>query len=163
MSKASEDQKLFKLILAAISAQDLQTEDYQVALSSLRDGNMVRILEQILAALSSPADQKIEKVNSKPADSKYKPVKSRQGDRVKDPDSLFEDVKRRKITRDRLESIIKSLDGQFLDANHANETMRNLISTFYQKASDRQWLLLTSIVNGNYEVDPYLDNMTKAQ
>lgn len=160
MSNAADDQKLFKLILAAIASETLSSEDYQVALSSLRDGKMIAIVEQILGALASPQtplSPRKEKGSDKASEKNQKSRK--HGSKFpKSPDDLVGDIKRRKINRERLESILASVDRQFLETVDPNETVRFVINRFKDRASDRQWQLLDSIVNGSYEVDPYLSN-----
>lgn len=159
MNNASEDQKLFKLILGALASEDLSREDYRAALESLRDGEMILVLDKLLTVLSKASTgpkQNKDRVTSRdiPRDKKG----SSRAESNKRPDELFDDVKRRKITRERLESMIASLDRQFLMDQDRPETMRGLISAFRRSASDRQWALLSSIVNGDYEVDPYFED-----
>lgn len=158
MSNATDEQKLFKLILGAIASDTLGREDYEVALENVRNGAMIAILEQILTALSAST-----KRNDQKSISRLKKTAERSQSRSgssKSSDQMFEDVKRRKITRDRLEVILNSLDSEFLKRVDPSDTMRSLVSKFSKNSSDRQWQLFDSIINGNYEVDPYLDSMS---
>jgi hypothetical protein len=156
MSNASEDQKLFKLILTAIASENLAADDYRVALDDLKDGRMIKIIEEVLSALASPAKE--SRAVSKTLAPKKQSAQKHGGQHAKSPDGLFNDIKRRKINRQRLEAIIDSLDRNFLQTIDGSETIRSVVERFRSQSSDRQWQLLDSIVNGNYEVDPYLMN-----
>lgn len=166
MSDSASDQKLFKLILNAIASDSLQPSDYKLALNSLKNGEMVAIIEQILGALAGPQRvDRDERIPRRSSEAKPKEKLSRsasKGRLVKTADQIFDDVKRRKVNRDRLVAILSSLDADTLRSLDTSDTMRNIIRQFEASASSRQWQLLDSIVNGAYESDPYLDTISNA-
>jgi hypothetical protein len=158
MSELPQQHKIFKAILRAIVADDFRPEDYHAALKQIRDGSLVALLEQIVGALVGPTD--MAKRGGAPADP-GKPPKRKDVPSAKSADELFHDVKRRKITRDQLETILRSIDSGFGSQIGSAETMRNLLKNYRSHATDREWKMLGSIVNGNFENDPYLASISE--
>ncbi|MGB3318555.1 MAG: hypothetical protein WA978_14385 [Sphingopyxis granuli] len=156
MTTQSKEHKLFKLFLRSIASDDLVPSDYQNALADLRNPKMMGLLEDVLAALAGEGGGDVgsspEKGKGNPKKQKQKPLSERSANQ------LVDDIKRRKITRDRLENILRSVDAEFAHRAHEFDTMRSLISSYRNHASDREWDILSDIVNGNYELDPYFNS-----
>jgi len=157
MSEMSQQHRVFKAILRAVVSDDFRLEDYQSALQKIRDGSLVALLDQIVGALAGPDE--VSKRAERPADP-GKPPKRKDGAALKSADELFDDVKRRKITREQLETILRSIDSGFGSQLGSAETMRNLLRNYRSHATDREWKMLGSIVNGNFENDPYLASIS---
>lgn len=163
MTTESQKHRIFKSFLRSIAADDLSLEDYRGALSDLRDPRMVGLLEELLAALSgdletSPAPSKVATRGNREREREVK--KEKKGRATRTADQLFDDIKRRKVTRDRLTSILSSVDSEFASEADSYDTMRSLVASYRRRATDRQWEILTAIVNGDYERDPYLNDMS---
>lgn len=160
MSGAPGQHRVFKAILRAIVSDEFSFEDYQAAVKKIRDGSLIVLLDQVLGALAnSPADsQSQSKASSISSD---KAQKRKEDGGIKSADDLFNDVKRRKITREQLEGTLRSIDSGFASRFRSADTMRTLLKLYREHATDREWKMLGSIVNGNYEMDPYLTSISE--
>lgn len=146
------DHKVLRLILAAIASDGLQPSDYRIALAGIRDGEAIKVIVSVLEALGGSDRQVSTSERPQGGSVAQKKLVSLQ---ERNPDTLFNDIKRRKITKDRLEEIIQSVNSAFPLSMHKDLTMRELVRAFFLSSSDRQWKILTSIINGQYESDPY--------
>lgn len=158
MSLQSNEHRVFKSFLRSIGSDELNSYDYECAIADLQNPEMMGLLEAVLLALTRNTAQ-TKSAQHRNTDNKNLVKKDKKAGSKKSPDQIFDDIKRRKITRDRLEIILKSLDSEFANDVDMDDTMRNIVNRYASRASDRQWEIFSSIVNGNYGIDPYLSNM----
>jgi hypothetical protein len=158
MSDRNLNQRIFRSILRSIGSEDHEKEDYSEALARLRSGEYVAVLEQLLSVLSgeAAAPSRAQQAKNETGAKLSKSVKKSNGSKPRTPDELFEDVKRRKVNRQKLESHLASINREFASQIAGGDTMREIINKFREEATDREWQLLTMIVNGNIEDDPYM-------
>lgn len=157
------EKRAFKSILRSIASDELSADDYADALIDLRSGAMIRLLDDIFATLAGNAATSTPsaEANSTPKNDRRKKKTSPNSGR-NTSDKLFDDVKRRKVSRPRLEEILHSIDSGFARRLSPSLTMREMLAAFRENCSDRQWDTLSSIINGDFERDTYLDDITKS-
>jgi hypothetical protein len=166
MSGGPEPHRIFKNFLRSVASDEYTSDDYNAAVRDINNGKLLSLLEQVMSALSSNVDDKdrakksstIGNVSEIPS---KKNVKKQEGAHLS-ADDVFNDIKRRKVTREQLEGILKSLDSQFASQINDTETMRSIVRAYKDRSSQRQWEIFVAIVNGDYEMDPYLANISRS-
>lgn len=162
MSREQVDKRAFKSILRSIASDELSPDDYAEALADLRSGSMISLLDDIFAALAGEEGSKRERKTTQEAKKSKSSRKGKSTDPTKPIDTLFSDIKRRKISRARLDAIVRSISSEFARQAKPEWTIREFIANFQKNCSERQWDILSSIVNGEFEKDSYLDDIASS-
>lgn len=176
MSADLVQRKLFRSILKAIVAEEYSTEDYKVALQDLRSGLLTEVLDNVMSVLCGEVpktgkvapgqtgddakETRAENRRQANTDERSRSSRKKNGDQDQvSADDLFNDLRRRKIPRQMVESYISSLNRGFAQKFDQFGTTRLLLHGYKEEASLREWELLRSLINGDYERDPYLQRI----
>ena len=160
MTISSDQHRVFKAILRAIATDEFSAEDYEAAMEDLRSGRLASLVEDVLTVLAASGGPH-SSPQKKSVAASIVPPKRKDTRSSKSADDLFNDIRRRKISRDKLGEIFRSLDPSFAGQLDNIDTLRNIVSAYRSHATDREWQILTSIVNGAFESDPYLNRISK--
>jgi hypothetical protein len=167
MRTSASDRRVFRGILRAVASDEFSTEDYKSALADLRSGEVSAVLENVIRILAGDdnlnpvrsqnggAMRSKEEERDREARKRNASPSKRKPDRVT-ADELFDDVRRRKVTRKDVENFMSSINQKFADEADRHDTMRALLHAFRENSGSREWELLYSLINGDYESDPYL-------
>lgn len=151
---------LFRAFASAILDMNISPEEARVAAQVLRRGDVNIQLAAFVDGLVPLSNKEIQKVQERNRNYKTHSSNVKIKSVEYDVDSLFDTVKRRKITKSQLWSLFYQVNREVSDVIDYGLSMKDGIGAFRSMASKDDWDLLSDIIQSGSNVDPFLAGIT---
>ena len=166
MDEAAAGVAVFRACASALLGMNLSSDEARAAAAALRQGDIGLRLAMLLDGLvptqlqkSAGNDPVAEKAKIITPKKSVKNV-SASGNVDKSSDALFDDVKRRKITKGQLFSLFRQVNSYVANRIEMDLSMREALAEFKREASLEDWDFLVDVIRGAVSSDPFLAGIT---
>jgi hypothetical protein len=159
--------ELFRACATTLLGLPLSSEEAEAGARLFRKGQLSARLAAVLdglAASQTPAGE----TNKASSGVRPAPVEKRSSSRKQEtlvaeasPRTLFDDVKRKKITKDQLFNLLRQVDERAFATLPLDVSMRDAIAEFRSRTDHENWNFLVSTLRGATTSDPYLVRLTE--
>lgn len=163
MNIASAEARLLKGLLQVILDADFTAEEARAAAKSLREGKLLAPVAHLLDVLGTSLAHSTDSTINSPNITDLPPPSMKKTSQAIRPsiDEVFNNVKRRKITKANLFEMFDAVNGSVASGISDTISVREALTAFKSLISDSDWTTLNKIVLGTIDFDPFLRGMLK--
>lgn len=163
---------VFKACATTLLNMDLDPDQAHAAARLFRDGQIGLQLAVLLDGLAasetsmSSSDREHAPVTTVPASTTILPASTIASSPKQKPSTivtaltLFDDVKRKKINKGQLFSLLNQINESVVRDFPEDISMRESLTLFEREAPIEDWVFLASIIRGASGIDPHLAQLT---